>query len=97
MTKEEEFVARQLYSLEDKYRDMLSDRIEIDKDTYGYNRNDIFIFPEWYFYESNKTRISFLNKALEKGLFIQELDEAIDFETGFKEEQRNRDVSKKVK
>ena len=96
MTNEEEAIARELYLLEDNYRNMLSDRIEIKKDSNGYNENDIYIFPLWYFYENHKTRSAFLNNAISKNSFIQELDEAIDFERDFRNKQKkdnNRSIS----
>lgn len=96
MTNEEETITRELYSLEDKYRNILSDRVEIKKDEYGYNENDILIFPLWYFSESKTTRISFLKTAIGKKKFIQELDEAIDFENSFRESRKNKRASKKL-
>lgn len=81
---EEEKLTTEMYSLEERYRNMLSDRIEIKKDENGYNMNDIYIFPLWYFSESKKSRIGFLKKSIDKNTFIQDLDEARDFEKSFR-------------
>lgn len=81
---EEEKLTTEMYSLEERYRNMLSDRIEIKKDENGYNMNDIYIFPLWYFSENKKSRIGFLKKSIDKNTFIHDLDEARDFEKSFR-------------
>ncbi len=81
---EDEKLTKEMYFLEEKYRNMLNDRIEVKKDKNGYNMNDIYIFPLWYFNENKKTRIGFLKKSIDKNTFIQDLDEASDFEKSFK-------------